>query len=83
VTVTDFRDEMSGGEFRKVNVTYIEQAYCCDRPYLGRRMINPHELSEWGRLALEQAAHEIAIETAKIHAQYTIDATLNQGIFKP
>lgn len=83
VKVTDFTDEITLNDIRKVSVTYLPQFYCCARPYLGRRMINPHELSEWGRRALEQSAREIATAAAKTHAQYIIDATLNQGIFKP
>lgn len=83
VTVTYFRSDSTMDEIRKVKVTYIDQTYCCASPYLGRRMVNPHELSERGRRALEQSACEIATATAKTHAQYIIDATLDQGAFRP
>jgi len=81
--IEDSHCEMAMETRRDVRVTYQEQRFSFALDDYRRRSMTPVELSAWGHRALEHAAHEIASEAAKTHAQHIIDATRYLGIFKP
>lgn len=76
-------DGMCGELVRTIAVTYSEQIVRHRLEWTKRKRQDLSEFSYHGIRAIEQCAHAIAQVHAKTHAQYIIDATLGQGIFKP